>query len=66
MKQFCAYTTDRASMLLAIKLIQDNAWAHEIHINRTRFWVDPQHKLYSFVALRFRSIDHETDHGLGT
>ena len=63
--QFCAYTLDRDAMLLALRLIKTHGFRFEAHIARTRFWVPTDHAQYAFIALRFKNIDHETDHSLG-
>ncbi len=63
--QYCAYTTDSESMRLAYKLIQENDLRFEAHLNRTRFWVTANTELNTYVALRFKCIDSETDHSLG-
>ena len=37
----------------------------EAHLARTRFWVPADSELNTYCALRFKCIDHETDHALG-
>lgn len=63
--QYCAYTQDPASLRLALKLIKSHDLEFEAHINRTRFWVDAHTELDTYCSLRFKCIDHETDHSLG-
>ena len=63
--QYCAYTVDSESMLLALRLIQEHNLKHELHLQRTRFWVDADSELNTFCALRFKCVNHETDHSLG-
>ena len=63
--QFCAYTQDAVSIRLAYKLIQTHGFRFEAHIARTRFWVPTDHSLYSYIALRFKNVDNETNHALG-
>ena len=64
-QQFCAYTHDAASLKLAFRLIKEHGFKFEAHIARTRFWVPTDHHLYSYIALRFKNIDSETNHALG-
>lgn len=63
--QYCAYTLDRDSMLLAFKLIRKYQFDFECHANRTRFWVPNSHKMNPFIALRFKCVDSEQDHFIG-
>lgn len=63
--QYCAYTQDSESLRLAYKLIKQYDFKFEAHISRTRFWVPADHTINSFVALRFKCVDHEKDHSLG-
>ena len=63
--QYCAYTADTVSMRLALDLIKAHSLQHEIHIQRTRFWVDVDTELDTYCALRFKCVNHETDHSLG-
>ena len=63
--QYCAYTQDRESLRLAYKLIKQYDLKFEAHISRTRFWVPVDHTINSFVALRFKCVDSETDHSIG-
>ena len=64
--QYCAYTLDKASILLALRLIADHDLKHEVHIQRTRFWVLARTELDTYCALRFKCVNDETDHALGT
>jgi hypothetical protein len=63
--QYCAYTQDSSSMRLALDLIKAHSLEHEIHIQRTRFWVESGTELDTYCALRFKCVNHETDHALG-
>ena len=63
--QYCAYTHDSDSMLLALRLIREHNLDHEVHIQRTRFWVDSGSELDTYCALRFKCVNHETNHSLG-
>jgi len=63
--QYCAYTTDTATIRLAYALIQQHDLRFEAHLARTRFWVPADSELNTYCALRFKCIDHETDHALG-
>ena len=63
--QYCAYTQDSDSIRLALDLIKSHSLKHEIHIQRTRFWVESGTELDTYCALRFKCVNHETDHALG-
>ena len=52
-------------MLLALRLIREHGLKYETHLVRTRFWVDANTELNTYCALRFKCIDHETNHALG-
>jgi hypothetical protein len=50
--------------------IHDNSITCEVHLNRTRFWLDPDTKLYTEFAIRFadscpRVLESPDDYGLG-
>ena len=64
-QQFCAYTTDTEGLRIALRLIREHGFKFEAHIARTRFWVPTDHDYYTYIALRFKNIDSETDHALG-
>lgn len=63
--QYCAYTLDTPSIKTALRLIEDYDLKHEVHINRTRFWVLANSELDTYCALRFKCVNHERDHALG-
>ena len=63
--QYCAYTQDPESVRLALDLIKSHSLQYEIHIQRTRFWVDVDTELDTYCALRFKCVNHETNHSLG-
>jgi len=63
--QYCAYTQDPESLRLALDLIRAHSLKFEAHIGRTRFWVDSGSELDTYCALRFKCVNHETDHSLG-
>ena len=63
--QYCAYTHNTKDVATAFKLIRRYQLDFEVHANRVRFWVTHNHLINVYCALRFRSIDHETNHVLG-
>lgn len=63
--QYCAYTHNTKDVATAFKLIRKYGLDFEVHANRVRFWVKRNHLINVYCALRFRSIDHETNHLLG-
>jgi hypothetical protein len=65
MNQYCAYTLDEVNFLLALKLIRKYNLNYELHACRVRFWVSRTHWVHVYCALKFKCIDHETDHMLG-
>ena len=52
-------------MRLALDLIAAHSLQHEMHIQRTRFWVEVGTELDTYCALRFKCVNHETNHSLG-
>ena len=65
MNQYCAYTQDRDSILLAYRLIKEHDLRFEAHIARTRFWVTAGTELDTYCALVFKCVNNETDHAVG-
>jgi len=51
MKQFAVFSSD-PNLELALEFIRQHGLAHEIHLNRTRFWIPPGAILTEFY-LRF-------------
>ncbi len=68
LRHYCVYTQDPhfASIL---NFIQIYSIEHELHLNRTRFWVDDSSPTWCLLLLKYSSsihpIDSETDHTLG-
>ena len=65
MNQYCAYTQDTDSMRVALELIRTHNLKFEVHLNRTRFWVDTNSELNTYCALCFKCVNNETNHALG-
>ena len=63
--QYCAYTHNARDCATAFKLIRKYQLDFEIHANRVRFWIAHYHPINVYCALKFKNIDHETNHVLG-
>jgi len=63
--QYCAYTHNTKDVATAFKLIRKYQLDFEIHANRVRFWVAHYNPINVYCALKFKNIDHETNHVLG-
>lgn len=50
--QYCVYSHN-PEFVNVIRWIQDNRIDHEVHLNRTRFWVRRTHRQHSDLCLRF-------------
>lgn len=68
LRHYCVYTRDSQFVAVCNWLIQHDI-ARELHLNRTRFWIDDSSVLHSELVLRFASsvftVEHETNHTLG-
>ena len=69
LKQYCIYTRDIVPKVMH-ELGQLTDTDFEMHLNRTRFWLDTQVPSHQRFYLRFGTlihcVDHETDHATGT
>ena len=69
MEHYCVYTTDFEHTPGLFKFFTDNSITFEAHINRTRFWLDPQSQQHQRLFLRYAdyiyNVSHERDHQLG-
>ena len=63
--QYCAYVHNKKDFVSAFELIRKHNLKYELHANRVRFWVKNTHYINVVCALRFKSVDHETDHMTG-
>jgi hypothetical protein len=61
MKQFAVFNSDRTNLERAIEFIQQHALQHELHLNRTRFWV-PEGAILTEFYLRFETFQVVVDH----
>ena len=61
MKQFAVFNSDRTNLARAIEFIQQHNLAHELHLNRTRFWV-PEGAILTEFYLRFETFQVVLDH----
>ena len=61
MKQFAVFNSDRTNLERAIEFIQQHNLAHELHLNRTRFWV-PEGAILTEFYLRFETFQVVVDH----
>jgi hypothetical protein len=61
MKQFAVFNHDRTNLERAIEFIQQHKLAHEVHLNRTRFWIAEGPVLTEFY-LRFETFSVVQDH----
>ena len=68
MKHYCIYTRDIRPVIMR-ELGQLNHTDFEMHMNRTRFWLNPQNPLHMQFYIRWshllHDIGHERDHQLG-
>lgn len=68
MKHYCIYTVDLSGTILAQLRSLDTPL--DIHLNRTRFYLDSGQQNHREFWLRYshimRDISHETNHSLGT
>ena len=56
--------TQDPNLAAVFAFIQDNQIACELHLNRTRFWIDPTSPLYTEFLLRFSHCCPLVDPGL--
>lgn len=61
MKQFAVFNSDRTNLALALKFIEQYDLKHELHLNRTRFWV-PEGPILTEFYLRFETFTVVRDH----
>lgn len=61
MKQFAVFNSDRINLARAIEFIQQHELKHELHLNRTRFWV-PEGPILTEFYLRFETFTVVRDH----
>jgi hypothetical protein len=54
MRQYYILTTD-PNLASVLGFIKQHQLEFELHINRTRFWIDPQSPAYTEFALRWAS-----------
>jgi hypothetical protein len=68
MKHYCIYTVDIHPGIMR-ELGQLSHTDFEMHLNRTRFWLNEQDSTHMQFYIRWShllyDITHETDHGLG-
>lgn len=68
-KHYCVYTRDLPSCKGLTTLIAHFDVDYEMHMNRTRFWLDLENPNHMYLYMRYSEhlhcIDHETDHALG-
>lgn len=64
LRQYAVYTQD-PHFATVLKRVTAAGFDYEVHVARTRFWVDDEHPLHSWIALRCPCVDGETDHALG-
>ena len=68
MKHYCVYTRDiRPGFISALNELSPTDF--EMHLNRTRFWLNENDITHMQFYIRWshllHDISHETDHGLG-
>ena len=61
MKQFAVFNSDRTNLERAIEFIQQHELQHELHLNRTRFWI-PEGAILTEFYLRFETFQVVVDH----
>jgi len=59
-KQFAIFSSD-PNLELALRFIEQHELKHEIHLNRTRFWV-PEGSILTEFYLRFETFQVVLDH----
>ena len=69
MKHYCVYTVDiRPGMLKELSTVLEPR-GFEMHLNRTRFWLNEELSTHMQFYIRWshllHDISHERDHGLG-
>jgi len=69
MNHYCIYTRDMRTSPGVFGALQELDIHYEVHVNRTRFWLDPHSKSHMQLYIRYshvlHDITHETNHGLG-
>ena len=60
MKQFAVFSRD-PNLERALEFIEQHGLKHEIHLNRTRFWV-PEGAVLTEFYLRFETFQVVLDH----
>lgn len=69
MKQYCVYTADYAAFAAVLRFIHAHSLKHQLHLNRTRFWINPNSRAHTVLMLRYslhiHCVDHEQDYSLG-
>lgn len=67
-RHYCVYTQD-PKFATVLRFIKSYNIKHELHLNRTRFWIDDSSPTWCLLLLQFyahiHSIDSESDHTLG-
>ena len=64
MRHLAIYTKD-AQFATVITLLRSHSIPCEYHVNRTRFWLDVTHPLYSYMALVCKDVTNERNHAVG-
>jgi hypothetical protein len=59
MKHFSVFSSD-PNLELALRFIEQHNLAHEVHLNRTRFWI-PEGAILTEFYLRFDTFQVVTD-----
>lgn len=64
-RHYAVYHSNPTLAGTVVQQLQDNSIPFEIHLQRTRFWLDTAHPLHSYIALVCKDVTDETDHALG-